>query len=96
MDRLRLRASHRRRNRVLAVASQEVDTGAHQELRAVFLGSAEQLADVAFAIPDMDAPRWLPEQLCRLLQVLQPANLSPWLRSALVWDSLSASARWRL
>lgn len=29
---------------------------------------------VAAQVPEMEAPRRLPEQLCRLLQVLQPAN----------------------
>jgi len=40
---------------VVAVASQAIDTGPHQEMRADLLGRAEKFVDVALAVADMDA-----------------------------------------
>src|SRR5258708_18635880 len=61
-------------DRVIAVPSQAVDTGPHQEMRSDLLCRAEQLVDVALAITDMEASSRIAQQFRGLLQIVQPSD----------------------
>ena len=51
--------SHFVRDRVTPVSCQAIDAGSDQELSSDLLGRAEQLVDIALAVPDMDASSWI-------------------------------------
>jgi hypothetical protein len=59
---------------MLAISSHPINAAPDREMRAEFMGGAEQLVNVALAVADMDAPGRIIEQRSCLAHVLQPAN----------------------
>jgi hypothetical protein len=56
------------------ISSQAVDTSPNQEVRSDLLCRAEELIDVALAIPDMHASSWIIQKFRGLLQIVQPSD----------------------
>ena len=54
--------AHFSRYRVIPVASQPVDDGTHDEVRAKLLGQAVEFVDITFTIAYMNASVWLTEK----------------------------------
>ena len=59
---------------MITVSDQAVDAGPDQEMGSSFLDRAEKLVDVAFAITDVNASRWVTEKLRGLLNIFQPSD----------------------
>src|SRR6516162_10212079 len=59
---------------VIAVACSTVHAGPQQEVRAKFMGQAEELVDITLPIADMHASGWTTQKLGRLRQIVQPAD----------------------
>lgn len=51
-----------------------IGAGAEQEMSTGVARGTKQLVDIALAIRDVDAPRWLTQQRARVLKIEQPAQ----------------------
>lgn len=61
---------------ICTIPSEAIDAHAQKKMSSRIVGRAEQSVDIALAVTDVDAARWLRKQCGRLLQILQPADLS--------------------
>ncbi|MGG7582136.1 hypothetical protein [Rhizobium sp. Nf11,1] len=66
--------AHFSRYCVIPVASQPVDDGPHDEVRAKLLGQAVELVDITFAVADMNTSVWLAEKVDGLTQIFKPTD----------------------
>jgi hypothetical protein len=61
-------------NGVISVPSQSINARPHDKMCPDVLSGAKELINIAFAIADMDTPRWITDEARGLPEIVQPSD----------------------